>query len=74
MPYYEYECDACHKSVTLEQSIADHKAPETCPNCGRKATMRRVFANPATVVFKGSGWYATDNHSPSGNVATGKKR
>lgn len=72
MPYYEYECDSCHKTFALQQKITDHKAPDTCPECGSKGTVKRVFT-PATVVFKGSGFYATDHHSPSGNVATGKK-
>ncbi len=72
MPFYEYECDACHATMTLEQPIANHKAPEVCPKCGTKGKVRRVFT-AAAVQFKGSGWYCTDHHSPSGNVATGKK-
>lgn len=66
MPYYEYECDACHASFALEQSLEHHEAPETCPKCGKKRTVHRVFtASP--VIFKGSGFYCTDHHSPSGN-------
>lgn len=61
MPYYEYECDACHETFTLEQSLMHHDAPETCPKCGAEHTVRRVFT-PSSVIFKGSGFYCTDHN------------
>jgi len=39
-----------------------------CPECN-KSTLRKVYA-PVGIVFKGSGFYATDHRSPSG--ANGK--
>jgi predicted nucleic acid-binding Zn ribbon protein len=39
-----------------------------CPEC-RKGSVRRLLQPPA-IVFKGSGWYATDHRSASGG---GKK-
>jgi putative FmdB family regulatory protein len=35
-----------------------------CPECD-KNTLRKVYT-PVGIVFKGSGFYATDNRSPSG--------
>jgi putative FmdB family regulatory protein len=35
-----------------------------CPECGKK-TLHKVYS-PVGVVFKGSGFYATDHRSPSG--------
>ncbi|MFA7168477.1 MAG: FmdB family zinc ribbon protein [Sphaerochaetaceae bacterium] len=61
MPYYEYECDACHETFTLEQPIMNHDAPEKCPKCGIEHKVHRVFT-PSSVIFKGSGFYCTDHH------------
>jgi putative FmdB family regulatory protein len=60
MPYYEYECAACHKTVTLEQPIMKHDAPEKCPACGAEHRMQRVFT-PSTVIYKSKGFYCTDH-------------
>ncbi len=35
-----------------------------CPECSKK-TLRKVYM-PVGIVFKGSGFYATDHKSPSG--------
>jgi putative regulatory protein, FmdB family len=35
-----------------------------CPECG-KNTLRKLFV-PVGIIFKGKGFYATDNRSPSG--------
>jgi putative FmdB family regulatory protein len=35
-----------------------------CPECGKKS-LKKVY-QPVGIVFKGSGFYATDHHSPSG--------
>lgn len=60
MPFYEYTCSFCDKSCVLQQSIAEHKAPDCCPECGKKGGMKRQFSANA-VVFKGSGFYCTDS-------------
>jgi len=71
MPIYEYECTACR--VRFERSQRVHDAPvETCPECG--GATRRVF-HPVGVIFKGSGFYVTDNRKPStpvGSSSSGK--
>jgi putative FmdB family regulatory protein len=49
-----------------QQSFSDESLTR-CPECGKKA-LRKVF-QPVGIVFKGSGFYATDHHSPSGQSA-----
>ncbi len=35
MPRYEYQCEACNRTVTLRLSISQHeKARQACPKCG----------------------------------------
>jgi predicted nucleic acid-binding Zn ribbon protein len=40
-----------------------------CPECGKK-TLKKVYL-PVGIVFKGSGFYATDHRSPSGGSKFG---
>jgi len=44
---------------------------KTCPECRKKA-LKKVIT-PTKIIFKGSGFYATDHKSPSGE-ATHKKK
>lgn len=58
MPVYEYECKNCNTRFDKLQSITS-EALTVCENCGG-GPIRRVF-QPVGIIFKGSGWYATDN-------------
>ena len=61
MPVYEYECTNCHFHFERRQHISD--APiQVCPECAGE--VRRVF-HPVGIIFKGSGFYATDNRRGS---------
>lgn len=63
MPIYTYRCENCGVQFERTQKFSD--APLTrCPEC-KKKTLRKVYT-PVGIVFKGSGFYATDNRSPSG--------
>jgi putative FmdB family regulatory protein len=63
MPIYTYRCENCGVQFEKTQKFSD--APLTrCPECNKK-TLRKVYT-PVGIVFKGSGFYATDNRSPSG--------
>jgi putative FmdB family regulatory protein len=64
MPTYAYRCQNCGSEFEKVQKYTD-KAASKCPVCG-KGPVRRLL-QPAAIVFKGSGWYATDHRSPSGN-------
>ena len=64
MPVYTYRCSSC--GVQFERHQSFHDAPlTTCPEC-RKKSLKKVIT-PSRVIFKGSGFYATDHRSSSGN-------
>ena len=72
MPVYTYRCESC--GVQFERHQFFHDAPlKTCPEC-RKKSLKKVMT-PVGIVFKGSGFYATDHKSPSGQSSSrhGKK-
>ncbi len=69
MPVYAYRCQNCGVQFEVTQRFND-KPLTRCPEC-RKGTVRRILQPPA-IVFKGSGWYATDHHSPSGQTSLHK--
>jgi putative FmdB family regulatory protein len=57
MPTYEYRCMACGNRFDVFQRINEEPLRE-CRRCGGE--LRKVF-HPAGIVFKGSGFYATDS-------------
>jgi len=70
MPVYTYRCEACGVQFERHQSFTD--APlKTCPECRKKA-LKKVIT-PTKIIFKGSGFYATDHKSPSGDTSNSKK-
>ena len=66
MPTYEYECTKCGHTFEVMQSIKD-KPLSRCPVC--KSAVRRVIFGGLGVIFKGSGYYSTDNKK--GSALTG---
>jgi putative FmdB family regulatory protein len=65
MPIYTYRCTECGVEFEQRQNFSDPPLIK-CPECGKKS-LRKVYS-PAGIIFKGSGWYATDHRSPSGGV------
>jgi len=63
MPVYTYRCENCGVQFDRQQSFSEPTLTR-CPECNKK-TLRKVFL-PLGIVFKGSGFYATDHRSPSG--------
>jgi putative FmdB family regulatory protein len=62
MPTYEYECTPCGHRFEKFQSIT--AAPiKRCPKCGKK--VKRLLGAGVGLIFKGSGFYATDYRSDS---------
>ena len=59
MPTYEYACTKCGQHVEVFQRLSEQPL-STCGVCG--GPLRKVF-HPAGLVFKGSGFYATDNRA-----------
>jgi putative FmdB family regulatory protein len=68
MPTYEYECRRCGHAFEAFQSMTD-KPLRTCPECGGR--VRRLIGAGAGIIFKGSGFYATDYRST--NYTNGAK-
>ena len=66
MPTYQYECTKCGHTFEAFQSIMD-KPLSRCPMC--KSAVRRVINGGLGVIFKGSGFYSTDNKR--GSALTG---
>ncbi len=62
MPIYEYECNCCDFRFEEKQGFDDEPVA-VCPKC--KGIARRVF-HPAPIIFKGSGFYITDNRRDGG--------
>lgn len=71
MPVYTYRCDSCGLQFDRKQSFSDSPL-KRCPECS-KNSLHKVIT-PVGIVFKGSGFYATDHRSPSGQVSHGKKK
>lgn len=66
MPTYEYACTQCGQHIEVFQRVADEPLA-TCGACG--GSLRKVF-HPAGILFKGSGFYATDNRSKPASDTT----
>jgi putative FmdB family regulatory protein len=63
MPTYDYECKSCGHKYELFQSITA-EPEKKCPACGKK-TAKRLIGAGGTIIFRGSGFYATDYRSDS---------
>ena len=70
MPIYTYRCENCGVQFERHQSFTDTPL-KTCPECRKKA-LKKVIT-PTKIIFKGSGFYATDHKSPSGDTSGVKK-
>jgi len=62
MPTYEYECKKCGHRFELFQKITDPPR-KRCPKC--RGAVRRLIGAGGVMLFKGSGFYATDYRSES---------
>lgn len=51
MPSYEYQCQECGKSFTIEQTIQEHsqKRLPKCPDCKKSRSVKRRLS-PAYVL------------------------
>lgn len=66
MPLYPYRCESCGVQFDQQQRFTDPQMV-ICPECGEPA-LRKLF-QPVGIVFRGSGFYATDHRSPSGQTS-----
>lgn len=71
MPTYQYACSNCGHKFDVVQSFSDD-ALTTCDKC--QGQLRKVYGQVG-VVFKGSGFYATDSRKkPSSSSSTSSSR
>ena len=66
MPVYEYACTNCGERTEAKQGFDDPPLEE-CLHCGGR--LRKLYS-PVGIVFKGSGFYSTDQ---KGSKNAGKK-
>lgn len=66
MPTYDYECTKCEHKFEVFQQMID-KPLVKCPKCGAK--IKRLIGAGSGIIFKGSGFYATDyrKHTKGGS-------
>ena len=72
MPTYEYQCKSCGRAFEAVQAFSDSPLT-TCDVCG--GALKKLYG-AVGIVFKGSGFYKTDNRSsgsstkPTADAAT----
>ena len=67
MPTYSYACTECGNRFDAVQAFSDD-ALTSCPKCSGK--LRKLFGSVG-VVFKGSGFYRTDNRESGKSSSNG---
>lgn len=70
MPIYVYHCTNCDYQFDQYQRFTDESLT-ICPECDRPS-LHKVY-QPVGIVFKGKGFYATDNRSTSGLASSHAK-
>lgn len=66
MPTYEYQCENCRDRFEVRQRFVEEPL-STCPKCS--GPVHRVY-HPVGIVFKGSGFYVTDNRKSGESTGT----
>jgi putative FmdB family regulatory protein len=69
MPIYLYQCDSCGVRFERLQRMSEESLSD-CPECD--GHVHRVI-QPVGVIFKGSGFYITDNRQVSSPTLTPPK-
>ena len=70
MPRYDYECRVCSLKFEIKKHF-DESVEANCPHCCGEA--RRLFS-PVPIVFKGPGFYVTDNAAENSSMKSVAKR
>jgi putative FmdB family regulatory protein len=71
VPVYEYQCKTCGHVFEREHAIGEKKKYR-CPECSCNQTQKLV--SQVGVVFKGSGFYKTDNRTNGGGGSVKKSK
>jgi len=70
MPLYEYQCEDCGVRFERRQHITA-EAIAVCPECG--GPVHRLI-HPVGIIFKGKGFYVTDNRKAKSSTGVPKAR
>jgi putative FmdB family regulatory protein len=70
MPIYAYGCKSCGHTFEVSQGMKDDPL-KICPQCGKE--IRRLITSGMGLIFKGSGFYVTDNSKKSDSPKTDPK-
>jgi putative FmdB family regulatory protein len=70
VPTYSYACTECGNRFDAVQAFSDD-ALTTCPKCSGR--LRKLFGSVG-VVFKGSGFYRTDNRESGKGSSNGSAK
>ena len=71
MPTYEYQCEDCGYKFEKFQKMSDELIKK-CPKCS--GSLKRLIGAGMGIIFKGSGFYATDygKAMPPGGTCCGR--
>ena len=69
MPTYDYECKTCGHTFEVFQSMSEEPIKK-CPLCANE--VRRLIGGGLGVIFKGNGFYVTDNKKDGSTKAPAK--
>lgn len=69
MPVYLYQCEACGVRFEKLQRMSDDPLTD-CPEC--EGQVHRVI-QPVGIIFKGSGFYVTDNRTSASSTLAAPK-
>jgi len=70
MPLYEYQCEVCGLRFERRQKFSDPPL-KICPECNGPVIR---LIQPAGIIFKGSGFYVTDNRAKSSTATPGSRK
>ena len=68
MPTYDYQCTHCGHNFEVFQKMTD-PVLTACPKC--KSKVKRLIGSGSGIIFKGSGFYATDYRKKDPSAAPG---
>ena len=71
MPTYEYRCKSCGYEFEEFQTMSSDPLI-MCPKCA-KPTLKRLMSSGVGLIFKGSGFYATDYQKSNTSTSSSRK-
>ncbi len=66
MPTYDYKCEKCERTFEYFQSMSDDTLT-VCKECN--GSLKRLIGGGLGIIFKGSGFYVTDNKNKNSNTS-----